>query len=76
MMFAILPSKRKENIKRIESKLFVLVDRKEKREQNIDDHGRELVIKLREYLQNEKSSKYTNIMKEAERYIKKNEHYY
>lgn len=77
MMYAILPSKKRENVKKIESKLFILVDRKEKKDQVIDDHGRDIVIALRDYLQNGKSSvKYSGIMKEAKRYIKKNQHYY
>ena len=77
MLFVILPSKKKENVKRIESKLFVLVDRKEKKEQAIDDYGRSIVMNLRGYLEKDKSgTRYSSLMKEAERYIKKNHHYY
>ena len=77
MLFVILPSKRRENVKRIESKLFVLVDRKEKKEQRIDDYGRSIVMTLRGYLEKDKSgTRYSSLMKEAKRYIKKNQHYY
>ena len=75
MNFAILPSKRKENIKRLESRVSVLVDRKEKKEQVIDDHGRSIVMELRDYLQVKNSGiKYNKVMKEAKRYINSNQH--
>ena len=75
MNFALLPSKKKGNIKRFERKMSVLVDRKEKKEQVIDDRGRSIVIELREYLQVKNSGiKYSKVMKEAKRYINSNQH--
>ncbi|WP_156290632.1 hypothetical protein [Oceanobacillus salinisoli] len=74
-MLAILPSQKRGTIKRIENKLYTLVDTKEKREQVIDSYGRSLVMTLREYLDNAGTIKYKNIMREVKKYIKRNEHY-
>ncbi len=75
-MYAIFPTRKRSNVKRTESKLYTLVERKEMKEKAIDEQGRSLVMSLREYLANPKSMKYNTVMKKAKHYIKKNQDYY
>ncbi|MCF3944120.1 hypothetical protein [Oceanobacillus alkalisoli] len=76
-MFMLFRSKKKENIRRIESELFVLVERKERKDQEMDEHGRSIVLALQEYLQGDRSGgKYKSLMKQAKRYIKMNQDFF
>ena len=75
-MNALLPSKRKARSKKMENVLYRLVDKKEKREQAIDDEGRALIITLQEYRENRSRVKYRALMRESNKYIKANSRYY
>ena len=76
-MFSIFRSKKKENVRRMESELFVLVERKERKEQEMDEQGRAIVLALQDYLNGDTSrGKYKNLMKQAKRYIKNNQDFF
>lgn len=76
-MLALFSTRKENELKNIENKLYRLVDRKEKKIQSIDDQGRDLVLFVREYLgnTNDRNSNYRSVLKEVKRYIRENQHY-
>lgn len=75
-MFAVFKSQRKQKAKVLESRLYDLVERKEKELGTIDEYGRDLVLALRDQLGNSDSGNQRKIISEAERYLRENQHYY
>jgi hypothetical protein len=72
-MWLISKRKKRENARRAERRLAEFVDRKERKEERIDDYGREIILRLRDYESNPQGNiRYKSVMNEAKRYLKNN----